>query len=810
MSSSYFESLGRRESEPFTYDNLNYAETEPDLVEATNKQIDENIKDRKQFFQDNIDLYNMTMKARGQRWSDLAKLTKSGKEILDRRRTYKASENKWDGYTSAYEDENTRSEFIDNSILYEKENKEIKVEGSREVGRMQVTGRSSDNVSMKPTDIADFNLVIQAGDFDTGLQAVNEMNTHLPTYMGIAEESLMVNGKFYKDMSYSEKVHWRKVAYARYAEMWMAEHPEIRERDIITKFIPNVKGVERDWDKSASDLHVTSSNELASNYQTLGYINTIKAASANYHNGNEDASVHSLFSQDSYIQEKVAFYEGQGRGKDAYRLANNDWVKLITDNIGSFTEQEIRYLTKVHKFVPEGQSKETNYETIQGENVSKINNAWKTHKQQEVKTYLESELNALENLVDGGDFIDRDQILDYLAHPELAQRANALLERSDSNRSALNQTQFKLQRERLQKKVQNYVSDRGIFKQANDFDWKQGKYVAIMSKAEVFFNEKLNEYKEQNQGEASGRLAMKDTLAELDKGTWENENVTVYTSGNRGNDLQKGRQAYKDDYIKTVNSKEAYEWEKPYIQNAKDFFDKDKDVQLDGYWTQLAKDHPGVSPFKLAHDRLVAMGVMEANPRFGVRMNVSDESHKLLMTKTDFAKINRAILSSDEDMNTMLNEIQDPNTVKNGGIDAVKVDGRYVPPEESEVKLSEMTVGEILEKVQSGEISRDTELGIYGLKGDAFVDLFLHTDSLDLDRTFDQNTQTLLILERLRYKSNNRLLFRDSDMTYRRLVNVPEKDRESFKAIIGDLGPFMDLNTLLPIAATELVENKMK
>ena len=418
MSSSYFESLGRKESEPFTYDELNYAETEPDLVEATNKQIDENIKDRKQFFQDNITLYNQTMEARSKRWSDLAKLTKSGKEILDRRRTYKTSENKWDGWVAAYEDENTRSEFISNSILYENENKEIKVEGSGEVGTMLRTGESRDGVPMRPTDIADFNLVIQAGDFDNGLQAINEMNAHLPMYMSIAENSLMVNGKFYKDMTYSEKQHWRKVAYARYAEMWMAEHPEIRERDIITKFVPNVKGVERDWDKSASDLHIESSNELASNYQTLGYINNIKAASANYHNGNEDARVHSLFSQDSYIQEKVAFYEWQGRGKDAYRLANNDWVKLITDNIGSFSEQEIRYLTKVHKFIPEGQSKETNYETIQAENVSKINNAWKTHKQKEVKVYLENELNALEVRVTEGDSVSWDQLKDYLAHHE--------------------------------------------------------------------------------------------------------------------------------------------------------------------------------------------------------------------------------------------------------------------------------------------------------------------------------------------------------------------------------------------------------
>ena len=165
------------------------------------------------------------------------------------------------------------------------------------------------------------------------------------------------------------------------------------------------------------------------------------------------------------------------------------------------------------------------------------------------------------------------------------------------------------------------------------------------------------------------------------------------------------------------------------------------------------------------------------------------------------------MLSSDENMNQVLNSIQDPKVKDNGGIDAIKVNNKYQPLNE-EVKLSEMTVGEILDKVRSGEISRDTELGIYGLKGDAFIDLALHAN-LDLNRTFDQDTQTLIVLERLRYKSNNKLQFRDSDFTYRRLVNVPEEDREEFKKIIGDLGPFMDLNTLLPAAANELVQTNM-
>ena len=803
MSSSYFESLGRKEAEPFTYDNLNYAETEPDLVETTNKQIDENIKDRKQFFQDNITLYNQTMEARSKRWSDLAKLTKSGKEILDRRRTYKESENKWDGWTSAYEDENTRSEFISNAILYENENKEIKVEGSGEVGTMLRTGESSDGVPMKPTDIADFNLVIQAGDFDNGLQAINEMNAHLPMYMSIAENSLMVNGKLYKDMTYSEKQHWRKIAYARYAEMWMAEHPEITERQIISKFVGNVKGVERDWDGTASDIHRDATNEIATSYQTTGLINNIKAATANYYNGNQDAVVHSLFSQDSYIQQRVAHYQGLGV-ENPYKLANDDFVKVITDNISSFSEQEIEYLTQVHKFIPEGQKGETTYANLQKENVAKINNAWNAHKQKESKEFLENELNALEIQVNEGDYVTIDQLKDYLAHPDLAQRANALLDQSNKRRAILNQPEFETQRGLLLRNIETYVQNN--FAESKDYNWRYAKEGAILEKAKALFAVKLKEYQSTNQDNA-GALAMQDVLNELNNGTWDNVNTAVYVNGDRGNDLKLARTAYNTDFNTTLNAKEAYSWEQPYVKNAFEFFQPNSNVELDGYWTQLANDHPGVSPFKLAHDRLVALGLIKPNPAFGVTLNMPKNDIELLVTKTDFAKINRVVLSSDENMDEVLNSLIDPKVNDNGGIDAIKVNDKYQPVNE-EVKLSEMTVGEILNKVRSGEISRDTELGIYGLKGDAFIDLALHAN-LDLTKTFDLNTQTLVLLERLRYKSNNKLQFRDSDFTYRRLVNVPEEDREEFKQIIGDLGPFMDLNTLLPAAANELVQTNM-
>ena len=211
---------------------------------------------------------------------------------------------------------------------------------------------------------------------------------------------------------------------------------------------------------------------------------------------------------------------------------------------------------------------------------------------------------------------------------------------------------------------------------------------------------------------------------------------------------------------------------------------------------------------KLAHDRLVALGLLEPIPEFGaIYEGIPKNEINLLTDHNDYALTNRVILSSDENMNIVLNSLIDPKTEDNGGIDAFKTNGEY-KEFTGDVKLSEMTVGEILTKIQNNELDLNDELGIYNIRGEAILSL-VNNANIDLNRTFDQDTQTLLLLERLRYKTNNRLMFSNSDYTYRRLVNVNEEDREEFKQLIGDLGPFMDLNTLLPIAATELIQQNL-
>ena len=89
MTQSYFEYLGRQEAAPFTNEQLDYEKTEPDLTKAVNKQIDRNIKDREQFFQDQINIYNQTVSGKTSRnLRALAQLTKTGKDLALKRHNF--------------------------------------------------------------------------------------------------------------------------------------------------------------------------------------------------------------------------------------------------------------------------------------------------------------------------------------------------------------------------------------------------------------------------------------------------------------------------------------------------------------------------------------------------------------------------------------------------------------------------------------------------------------------------------------------------------------------------------------------------
>ena len=80
----------------------------------------------------------------------------------------------------------------------------------------------------------------------------------------------------------------------------------------------------------------------------------------------------------------------------------------------------------------------------------------------------------------------------YLAHPDLAQRANALLDQSNKRRAILNQPEFETQRGILLRSIETYVQNN--FAESKDWNWRYNKEGAILGKAEAYFNERLRHY----------------------------------------------------------------------------------------------------------------------------------------------------------------------------------------------------------------------------------------------------------------------------------------------------------------------------
>ena len=112
MTQSYFEYLGRQEAAPFTNEKLDYEQTEPDLTKAVNEQIDKNIKDRAQFFQDNIERYNKTVAGKtAKNLNNLYNLTVTGKEFLDNRQEFREDRKAFEELIAIYNDPTKREQY---------------------------------------------------------------------------------------------------------------------------------------------------------------------------------------------------------------------------------------------------------------------------------------------------------------------------------------------------------------------------------------------------------------------------------------------------------------------------------------------------------------------------------------------------------------------------------------------------------------------------------------------------------------------------------------------------------------------------
>ena len=214
------------------------------------------------------------------------------------------------------------------------------------------------------------------------------------------------------------------------------------------------------------------------------------------------------------------------------------------------------------------------------------------------------------------------------------------------------------------------------------------------------------------------------------------------------------------------------------------------------------------SPYNLMVYRLEATGMLKDGEAKKLTIpeeeNLSVANQKLVLLKPTAARTMRALgPDAAKDALWLLRTVADEGAIENGGYEAVRnEDGEYT---QLEKPLTEHTVSEVLGLIQSGH----TDFGIFGITGYGLTEL-IKDAKINLNAPFDKRTQNFLVLARLRQKANTGNRYISLSDQYRRLVNIDGDLHDQFEETVGDLPQYLQLETLLPAVATELVKQQLQ
>ena len=255
-----------------------------------------------------------------------------------------------------------------------------------------------------------------------------------------------------------------------------------------------------------------------------------------------------------------------------------------------------------------------------------------------------------------------------------------------------------------------------------------------------------------------------------------------------------------------LSSETLWVGEKPAIKAAVDFFNGKGTIPQ--YYRDIAKgirllpNGKAGNAYNLMRYRLEKLGEIKENKWvLPEEENLTVKQQIKLSQNTPSSTYQ--VTQENEDLTWMLDRVVDPEAVNNGGYDYLrKPDGEIAVLDKP---LTEHTLLEILDLINSGY----TDFGIYGITPRGLLDI-IEVTPINLQDTFDKRNQDLLVLARLRQKTQQAQQYSTNNAAYRRLVNIRQEDQEEFLQIVGDLPPYLLLNNLLPAVATEMVKQTLQ
>ena len=813
--SKYYESMGRGKGAPYIDEKLNYAQTEPDLTEAVNKNIDAQIKDTQQFFADNIKLFNESIKVRDQAFKDAVSLTKSGIKMVKRYNEFRDNRN----YLKNIDDKANDSEYMTKwsaaEIDFQKEEAKIDKDFEIEIavaedsinktGSYTFPGPDGD-VTITKDNLGKWKSSLLLSKGLTGSNAAQEANILAPAFWEIAKKDLLHSGtglRFDELTDPDDKREWLEEAAAHFLGYVRDSNPRISDGDIIKHILPSLKstisrelGVESIVQNSASNTEVSSFVQQGRASTIMGTITNSKSGNLNFNSvfDSENGMIQSITEAKiaQGLDEKVARKEALLEFKDAVVYAYENLGMEDDDYYHLINELEFKHADgHMTTFAGMG-GVWTEVQVEMDRALNEVNDKRDLIRDQGIFTEWK------ERYKDTGALISDQELQSMAGSPifnEVAQFKRSTDEQiitgSDSDKKIVGD---------IREAVTNYVTTNQI---GGDNDLQVNRNISYMSlDANKDYYQIVQKLEKGNIDSAQARA---DAWTIVEKNIKEgkylnslpNENVDydpkkIYQKHATTLDLadNKGKQAW-------INSNQYHIGELKYAEEGFNQLKLGGDIPI--LYQNLAKFYPELDGRGLMVARLKALGIIKNEyDAFLIPLEGKIDSfsaRNLTHNPTD-AKTYQTILSSSKNFTgiteTLLERPISKNMLANGGENAVftitqpGVEGGY-----KDENLSEMNVGDLLESFAgvTDDILDDKRYGVYAIKGDNLKKLlgYMVENNIPIaDRVFDRKFQDELMMLNLALEAQNKLTL-NGDVSYLSMLPIGDDESKNYEALFKDV-----------------------
>ena len=809
--SRYYESMGRGKGAPYIDEKLNYAQTEPDLTEAVNKNIDEQIKDTQQFFKDNIELFNNSIKVRDQAFKDAVSLTKSGIKMVKQYNKFRDNRN----YLQNIDDKANDGEFMTKwnaaKIDFQKEesaiDKEFEINIAEAEDSIEKTGSYTfpgpdGDVTITSDNLGSWKSSLLLSKGLTGSNAAKEANILAPAFWEIAKRDLLHSGtglRFDELTDPDDKREWLEEAAAHFLGYVRDSNPRISDGDIIDHILPNLKQViSRELGADGLVQNSAANNEVSNN-TLFGRATTIYGVITNSKNNN--LGFDAVFdSKTGMIKNIAAGFEAKGyKPKDAMKAALGEFENAVVfayQNLG-MTEEDYYYLMNEHKFGHSDGRTNVSFSEMGGiwnetqlsldKKLSDINMKRDTVAYQGRFTELK------ERYKDNGTLISDDELQSFVGSPvfEEVSKFKQLTDRNvitgtDSDKYVIGEIRLK---------IEDYakVNFSGMTQLTQE---RNKAYIAIAANQDYY--RLVKELEEGNRDSADARATAFTKVSEKIANGEYNDNLpndeVDYDPGKiliRNTELVGNTKESKQSWL---DSKQYHVGELKYAEQGQNQLKLGGDIpQL---YVNLAKYFPDLDARGVMVARLKALGIIGNeydNFLLPLKGKVDSITARNLTHFPTDAKTYQTILSKSKNFTGITEALLDnpsaKNRIKEGGADVifttaqVGTEGGY-----ENANLSEMPVGDLYTNMLAGntnEILDDKQYGIYGIRGDnlkLLLEYMLNNNIPIADRVFDRTFQDELMMLNLALESQNKLTLH-GDVSWLGLLPIGADESKSYEKL---------------------------